>query len=349
MLRQVGAPLDPLTIEALEGNCRDEEMRWVGGLSGSSGAGRLAAPAWPRLPKRTRSSPAAALQQPCSPAPRLPTWLQAGPALTSTSTSPPPLTEQRLLGLAAAHGHLHRAQAPRRLLCAIRHGARLAGVQGGGGWVEACVGESAWGRCEAGHRRAGWAGPGPAHAHASLPPAFTPTPNPPSLSPNHHLPPPLPPQGVSDLDVPTFCSRFVDPMGEESDHVQLVALTDALQVRTGGRGWPGSWAGERPGGRGPTPPLHPQPPHLCAPPSHPGRPPPAHARRCPSEWSTSTAAWPPAAAATWTPRPQPCATTLCQRGARRLRSHACTCSTAPATMCVRHATPTAAGWEGLCS
>lgn len=39
------------------------------------------------------------------------------------------------------------------------------------------------------------------------------------------------PQGLSDLDVSSFCARCVDPMGEESDHVQLVALTDALQVR----------------------------------------------------------------------------------------------------------------------
>ena len=36
--------------------------------------------------------------------------------------------------------------------------------------------------------------------------------------------------GLSGLDVDTFCSRCIDPMGEESDHVQLVALTDALQV-----------------------------------------------------------------------------------------------------------------------
>jgi hypothetical protein len=36
--------------------------------------------------------------------------------------------------------------------------------------------------------------------------------------------------GLSDLDVSTFCARCVDPMGEEADHVQLVALTDALQV-----------------------------------------------------------------------------------------------------------------------
>ncbi|GAB4821136.1 hypothetical protein N2152v2_008182 [Parachlorella kessleri] len=36
--------------------------------------------------------------------------------------------------------------------------------------------------------------------------------------------------GMSDMDVDTFCSRCVDPMGEESDHVQLVALTDTLQV-----------------------------------------------------------------------------------------------------------------------
>lgn len=38
------------------------------------------------------------------------------------------------------------------------------------------------------------------------------------------------PQGLSDLDVATFCSKCVDPMGEESDHVQLVALTDALKA-----------------------------------------------------------------------------------------------------------------------
>lgn len=36
--------------------------------------------------------------------------------------------------------------------------------------------------------------------------------------------------GLSGFDVETFCSRCIDPMGEESDHVQLVALTDALQV-----------------------------------------------------------------------------------------------------------------------
>ena len=32
------------------------------------------------------------------------------------------------------------------------------------------------------------------------------------------------------MDVDTFCRTCIDPMGEESDHVQLVALTDALQV-----------------------------------------------------------------------------------------------------------------------
>ena len=46
---------------------------------------------------------------------------------------------------------------------------------------------------------------------------------------------------MSDLDVPTFCSKFVDPMGEESDNVQLVALTDALQV--GGVWWGACWCG----------------------------------------------------------------------------------------------------------
>lgn len=37
-------------------------------------------------------------------------------------------------------------------------------------------------------------------------------------------------QGLSDMDVETFCRSCIDPMGEESDHVQMVALTDALQV-----------------------------------------------------------------------------------------------------------------------
>ena len=27
-----------------------------------------------------------------------------------------------------------------------------------------------------------------------------------------------------------FCRRYVEPMGEESDHVHIVALTDALQA-----------------------------------------------------------------------------------------------------------------------
>ena len=37
-------------------------------------------------------------------------------------------------------------------------------------------------------------------------------------------------QGLTDLDITTFCRRLVDPMDEESDHVQIVALTDALHV-----------------------------------------------------------------------------------------------------------------------
>ncbi len=33
------------------------------------------------------------------------------------------------------------------------------------------------------------------------------------------------------ITVEQFCRRYVEPMGEESDHVHIVALTDALQVR----------------------------------------------------------------------------------------------------------------------
>ena len=36
--------------------------------------------------------------------------------------------------------------------------------------------------------------------------------------------------GLSDMDVESFCRSCIDPMGEESDHVHMVALTDALQV-----------------------------------------------------------------------------------------------------------------------
>ena len=43
-------------------------------------------------------------------------------------------------------------------------------------------------------------------------------------------------QGMSDeaITVEQFCRRYVEPMGEESDHVHIVALTDALQVCTQG-------------------------------------------------------------------------------------------------------------------
>ena len=37
-------------------------------------------------------------------------------------------------------------------------------------------------------------------------------------------------QGVADMDVPSFCRRFVEPMAEESDHLQAQALCDALQL-----------------------------------------------------------------------------------------------------------------------
>jgi hypothetical protein len=52
------------------------------------------------------------------------------------------------------------------------------------------------------------------------------------------------------ITVEQFCRRYVEPMGEESDHVHIVALTDALQaaapappparprrVRRGPRAW----------------------------------------------------------------------------------------------------------------
>jgi ubiquitin thioesterase protein OTUB1 len=42
--------------------------------------------------------------------------------------------------------------------------------------------------------------------------------------------------GMYEECLPTdlFCQRHVEPMGEASDHVQIIAITDALQVREGG-------------------------------------------------------------------------------------------------------------------
>lgn len=60
----------------------------------------------------------------------------------------------------------------------------------------------------------------------------------PHSHPHPHLTPPgcLPAclQGLYDdvvVEVDTFCRKFVEPMGEESDHIHIVALCDALQVR----------------------------------------------------------------------------------------------------------------------
>ena len=33
------------------------------------------------------------------------------------------------------------------------------------------------------------------------------------------------------IEVDQFCRRYVEPMGEESDHIHIVAITDALQVQ----------------------------------------------------------------------------------------------------------------------
>ena len=40
------------------------------------------------------------------------------------------------------------------------------------------------------------------------------------------------------VTVEQFCRRYVEPMGEESDHIHIVAITDALQVRPAtGHSW----------------------------------------------------------------------------------------------------------------
>ena len=123
--------------------------------------------------------------------------------LASRAHAPPTrrLIPQQLCGLAAAHAHLVRDQAPRRLFCPFRHGA----------WRWAIGIELRLGHAK---RRV------LASACAVAAPC------------NNHSPPPCTHgQGLADCDCDTFCRKCVDPMGEESDHVQLVALTDALQVR----------------------------------------------------------------------------------------------------------------------
>jgi hypothetical protein len=39
-----------------------------------------------------------------------------------------------------------------------------------------------------------------------------------------------PPDSSAACGLQTFCQKYVEAMGEESDHVHIVALTDALQV-----------------------------------------------------------------------------------------------------------------------
>ena len=50
--------------------------------------------------------------------------------------------------------------------------------------------------------------------------------------PSEHLDACIPLQGMIDdpIGVEQFCRRYVEPMGEESDHIHIVAITDALQV-----------------------------------------------------------------------------------------------------------------------
>ena len=36
-----------------------------------------------------------------------------------------------------------------------------------------------------------------------------------------------------DIEVKQFCTRYVEVMGTESDHVHIVALSDALQASSG--------------------------------------------------------------------------------------------------------------------
>jgi hypothetical protein len=99
MLRSVGAPLDPLTIEGLE-NIHDDDIRWGGpgwGWGAWGGAGISSHP-WPSCVSLGWAS-----------SELFPGWKQA-------DLSEPLAPLQRVHRVAAAHGDLQRDQAPRRLL-----------------------------------------------------------------------------------------------------------------------------------------------------------------------------------------------------------------------------------------
>ena len=168
------------------------------------------------------------------------------------------------------------------------------------------------------------------------------------------------------MDVGTFCQRCVDNMGEESDHVQLVALTDALQASAGRacRAAPLEWGSSRAAGavahaaadirsaaRVATPragggaclcPLGSASCQRDAPALH------CHIRRCLCGWCTSTAAWPPAAAtaATATAR---CAACLRAAAVWAANVHRCgpEGSSMPACACNPGCRPTRAALSGI--
>lgn len=190
MVRGVAAPLDPLTIEGLEANTRDETIGWADGP----------ARRWP--PRKEGLGPS------------LPGSLLAPlpPAGCPTSTTP-------LAALASPPGRRAYAVWLLRIVtsCEIKKRADFFAPFVMVSASSVCV-----------------VAPPARVQHPLLPPvAPPPCPvlvRPPALQavPLLRLPPVR--QGLSDLDVSTFCARCVDPMGEEADHVQLVALTDALQV-----------------------------------------------------------------------------------------------------------------------
>lgn len=137
MLRSLGAPLDPLTIEGLETSFRDDDIWWGGGVllgcevkDCKTGGGVCSVPfSW----DKHVAPHGCGLRS--GGAPTLPALLLAGVPSGSTCNATLPPCPQRLLHLDAAHGHLLRDQAPRRLLCALHHGE----AQDGRGGMPRCA------------------------------------------------------------------------------------------------------------------------------------------------------------------------------------------------------------------
>lgn len=197
MVRNIGSPVEPLSIDILEQNMCSGKSRK------EKRDGCLAAPSMLTLTM-------------CNPGSQ---WNNGEPTQAICQTGPSPnRVHQQLRRVPHADDHQLRDPEAIRLLRALHNGELWGGPMGRAARPTLKQQHD----CDAGDDTG---------AHTSS------------------TPPPW--QGMSDLGVGPFCQRFVDPMDEESDHVHIVALTNALQAGCHGPSLQGPplahWLGEPPG------------------------------------------------------------------------------------------------------